>query len=210
VSRLREELARLLQIGSPMEFARRGDAPGYIAYATYNHEKPSRPDRRATLVTFAPARTFHTEHFRASSARDAAAEKRACLRLAGDVAEERFNIPEWRQSPWPDAWVPAEAYNKVMAELKAARKTAKEADDDDWDAPEAPAATAVVQQGDLPALISVAGLVARCGKARQYVASLMDRKGAPEPVAVEGLTALVFRTEEAVAFLKSQGLTMNG
>lgn len=54
----------------------------------------------------------------------------------------------------------------------------------------------------IPALISRAGLQDRFGITRQYAEQLMNRKGAPDPLPVEGATrGLVYLMNEAVPYV---------
>ena len=58
-------------------------------------------------------------------------------------------------------------------------------------------------------MISINGLVARTGRSRQHIRSLMGKKGAPDEVEVEGLQAAqIFYTDQAVEWLRSRGLNV--
>lgn len=220
MSKLTDELYEYLKITNAYEFAKRGGAPGYVSYSAHHSHAIGSGDRRGQVHTFVKAASrgssYTTENYRPQAAGSAAEKKKACVEMALQAAREKFGIQEWKRSPWLDDWVPVEAYDAVMLRLKTIReqevqKAKREAGEAKREAGEAKAQGLEPSDGVVPALIAVAGLVERSGKSRQYIANLMERKGAPDPVEVEGLVgAKVFLTDQAVAFLRSQGLPMSG
>lgn len=213
MSKLTDELHEYLKISNAFEFARLGGAPGYVSYSTRHTHALGYSDRRGQVHTFVKAdgrgSSYTTTAYRPRAAGSTADEKKACIEMALQAAREKFGIQEWKRSPWPNDWVPAETYDAVMLRLKTIRE--QEVQKAKREAKEAKAQGSEPSDGVVPALIAVAGLVERSGKSRQYIANLMERKGAPDPVEVEGLVgAKVFLTDQAVAFLRSQGLPMSG
>lgn len=61
------------------------------------------------------------------------------------------------------------------------------------------------ERREVPALITNRGLAQRFRVTRQYIERLMDRKGAPDRVEIEGADrAAIYRTDEAVPYIDSQ------
>ncbi len=121
MSKLTDELSARLKIHNPYFFARHAGVPGFVGYRTAHAHAMGYSDRRGEVVEFVEPSTYQTTEFR-ERGRDHVEERRKCIAAAQAEGAKRWGVTEWKQTPWPNAWISAEGYAKVMDELKAHRK----------------------------------------------------------------------------------------
>ena len=120
MSKITNELRERLGVFNAFNFARRGKAPGFVRYSTQHARAYGYGDRKGRVITFTASSYTTTTH--RPRGKSAAEDKQLCIAAALEEARAQFGISDWRRSPWPNDYVPVEAYDKVMAELKAHRK----------------------------------------------------------------------------------------
>lgn len=127
MSKLTDRLFTVLGIRTPDEFTKRSGAAAWVTYQTWHENWISQTDRRATAYYRRDGKVYKRE-FRERVGDTVADCRRKSIEAAQAYAAQRAgSVSEWVRSPWPDWWVPKDAYDRVMTDLKAAEAATKTA-----------------------------------------------------------------------------------
>lgn len=124
MSKYTEDVCAATGAVNPSMLSRRYQCPVIYFHTRHNHAFQTR-DRRAEVQFYRDGKRWRSKPIRVRSAeaRTLAQSRAAHLAAAIEWAEKHgLGVEEWAPSGYPDAWIPKEAKERLLADVKAWRK----------------------------------------------------------------------------------------